>query len=148
MGQTSLQRPSGCYRTVTAKRGSRHSRAVVRVAPTLMLRRIGGRRLRFHLRGWLERVIAERPEIAGTRHYHCALAAELSVLELADIYARQRKPDLRVFRTCCSVDLKHADAFREAVREFTAIHVAVRKTVRANAIRPVCRYLPWTSLLS
>jgi hypothetical protein len=38
----------------------------------------------------LECVIAERPKIAGTRHYNCALAAELSVLELADIYARQR----------------------------------------------------------
>jgi hypothetical protein len=43
----------------------------VRVAPTILL---------------LECVIAECPKIARTGHYNCALAAKLSVHELADIY--------------------------------------------------------------
>jgi hypothetical protein len=46
-----LQRRSGRYRTVTPKRGNRHSEAVVRVAPTILL---------------LERVIAECPKIADS----------------------------------------------------------------------------------
>jgi hypothetical protein len=50
--QASVSR-SGRYRTVTPKRGSRHSEAVVRVAPTILL---------------LECVIAECPKIGGTRH--------------------------------------------------------------------------------
>src|SRR5215831_14706393 len=97
---------------------------------------------------WLERVIAERPKIAVTRHHNCALAAKLSVLELADIHATRGESDLRGVRTAYSLDLQHADAFKDAVREFTAINIAVRETVHNNAICPSCRYFPLAFLLS
>jgi hypothetical protein len=97
---------------------------------------------------WLERVVAERPKIAVTRHDNRALAAKLSGLELADIHARRREPDLRGVRTACSLDLEHADAFRDAVREFTAINIAVWETVLTNAICPGCGYIALAFLLS
>ena len=96
----------------------------------------------------LERIIAERPEIAVTRHYNRPSAAEFSVLELADIYARLREAHLRDIGTAYSLDLEHSDPIRNAVRKFTAINIAVWEAVHTNATCPSRRYCPLALLLS
>src|SRR6185437_12172529 len=110
--------------------------------------RLIGKRLGTISPVWPERVAAEPPKIALTSHYNCALAAKLTVLELADIDSARRESDLRGVRTAYCLDLEHADALRDAVREFTAINIAAWEAIRANAIRPSCRYIPLAFPLS
>src|SRR5215468_2446506 len=112
---------SSCAGSVLSPGGRRISRRLGTVCPV-----------------WHERIIAERSKMSGTRHYNRALAAKLSILEFADIHARRRESNLPGVRTTYSLDLEHADAFRDAVRELTAINIAVWETEHTNAICPRC----------